>query len=487
MAVNPKRTKSKKRNRKPAKVQASLVRTDKWVLFVSADEHHVLGLTVEQYRLFVRPLVIAINSQWHNLETVKSLDRFVFVEKMFIQTAKNPTPKHSYFANRARLNPAFLKFPSYLRRAAINEAMGIVSSFRTRYDQWQRGIRSKRSAKPPSLTAMSNTYPALYRGQSIKYHANGTVEIKVWNGSDWVWLTVQAKSERKQGRHLNPNNVQESPTLVVNANHCRLSVPFTTNPDKLPDSDYVCAVDLGINNTAVASIVGKTGTVKARLFIDPARDIDRRDKRATLIRRKAKIARRMRGELFKGFCSGHYRKSANINKQIAQLTSRRIVDFASRHGVSVIVFENLSYWKAKGGRKRTALKQRFHRWCKDAIVRLTRDKWSESGGQIFTINAAYTSAYAYDGSGKLKRAKENYSQATFTSGKQYNADLSASYNIGARYWYAILNGDKAIGHHFTRVWEAKDSSQTQRIPVTLSSLWLQAQATTDTLTTSLIG
>ena len=45
-----------------------------------------------------------------------------------------------------------------------------------------------------------------------------------------------------------------------------------------------------------------------------------------------------------------------------------------------------------------------------------------------------TSAYAFDGSGKVTRDRDNYSMCTFTSGKRYHCDLSASYNIGARYW-----------------------------------------------------
>jgi putative transposase len=56
-------------------------------------------------------------------------------------------------------------------------------------------------------------------------------------------------------------------------------MPVKIKPIKKEDSDYVCSVDLGINNAATCSIVGLYGTVKARKFINPARDIDRRNKR----------------------------------------------------------------------------------------------------------------------------------------------------------------------------------------------------------------
>ncbi|MDJ0730161.1 MAG: hypothetical protein QNJ33_09250 [Crocosphaera sp.] len=68
------------------------------------------------------------------------------------------------------------------------------------------------------------------------------------------------------------------------------------------DSDYVCSVDLGINNAATCSIVGRDGTVKARKFINPARDIDRRNKRKMMITKKSKQTAKKTGQkLVKGF------------------------------------------------------------------------------------------------------------------------------------------------------------------------------------------
>ena len=44
----------------------------------------------------------------------------------------------------------------------------------------------------------------------------------------------------------------------------------------------------------------------------------------------------------------------------------------------------------------------------------------------------------YDGSGAVTRDWEDYSLCTFQTGKRYNCDLSASYNIGARYFIREL-------------------------------------------------
>ena len=58
--------------------------------------------------------------------------------------------------------------------------------------------------------------------------------------------------------------------------------------------------------------------------------------------------------------------------------------------------------------------------------------------RISRICAWGTSRLAYDGSGRILRGKEaelpTYSLCRFQNGKVYNCDLSASYNIGSRYF-----------------------------------------------------
>ena len=60
------------------------------------------------------------------------------------------------------------------------------------------------------------------------------------------------------------------------------------------------------------------------------------------------------------------------------------------------------------------------------------------GMRVSRICAWNTSRLAYDGSGAVIRDWENHSLCTFQTGKRYNCDLSASYNIGARYFVREL-------------------------------------------------
>ncbi|NEO39069.1 MAG: IS200/IS605 family element transposase accessory protein TnpB [Moorea sp. SIOASIH] len=459
---------SNRRTKKKKKKEADLMRTDVWSLVATQEQKHQMQLTVNEYRAFLTPLVLIFNAQWAKLATLSSTERINAVEKMIHATAKNPAPKHNYYQKVLDKNPSFRKFPSYLRRAAIADAIGIVSSFQTRYREWQSGIRKHRQARPPRLTAMCKSYPALYQGQQIKYGVNyATVDIKVWDGTDWVWLKKIKVKKHGGNRHLTKGNQLCSPALVIDLKKCQLSMPVEVKQGSRQEAEYICSVDLGINNAAVAAIVGRDGTVKARKFINPARDIDCRNRRRMKIAKKAKQTSNITGKkLPRGFCKGLYRKSSNLNLEIGRTVAREIVKFALLHGVKVIVLENLSGWKAKAGKKGSLMKQKFHLWCHSKICELINDKWTEVGGVVQTINPKYTSAVAFDGSGKVLRSKINYSLAKFSTGKRYHADLNASYNIGARYWYSVIVGDR----HFSRVFDSKSSNGTSRTPIVLGTL-----------------
>jgi putative transposase len=430
----------------------AIVRTDKWGLQPSPEVRLHLAATVDEYRDYCKALSYVVIGHWPELVAAKSF--CAAVEKLIHRTRKNPDPKYLYFGKR------FYKFPSYLRRAAIKFVEGQVSSYLTRYREWQSGVRKRRDAKPPAFNVDAECYPALYKGQLVKFDVHLMVAwIKVWNGSDWVWAEVPIASKRH--RHLTGSI--KSPYLVVSQKHCHLAVPFGIVPPKW-ETDVVCAVDVGINTLATASIVCPDGTVLARKFIHPASDIDRRDKQTNIIRQKARKTK----TLHRGFAKTPYRKAKGINANIAQQVSRQIVNFALEHGASTIVFEDLKGWRPKGGKKRSNLKQRFHGWLHRRLVLLTQEKFQEVGGKTEYVYARGTSSWAFDGSGKLQRSKTQYELATFANGKRYNADLGASYNIAARYLAYKL---KLTRRKDGQVAKGKSSCATPRMPVTLSLLW----------------
>ena len=272
-----------------------IIRTDIWSLNLTAQQRLLFAETVKVYRRLCRHLVGVIFTHWSELGSLTSQQVIPAVERLVHQTSQNPDVKYP------GIDRTFHKFPSYYRRAAIAFAVGQVSSFVTRYREWQAGIRNRRDAKPPTLNADAGCYPVLYKGQCYKLHGYDQVEIKVFTGSDWVWTTVQISGLRE--RHTVDSNKLLSPSLIFNKRNCHLSVPFECHPQKRQSDNNVVAVDLGINTTATVSVVTFDGTVIHREFIHPGRDIDRRDKRLKSVSLRASKTMGKGGNLHKGFCS----------------------------------------------------------------------------------------------------------------------------------------------------------------------------------------
>jgi putative transposase len=99
----------------------------------------------------------------------------------------------------------------------------------------------------------------------------------------------------------------------------------------------------------------------------------------------------------------------------------------------VIVFEHLKGFRPKGGRGRSGLKAKFHGWLHRALVRQVEPSAAELGLKVALVAPRGTSAWAYDGTGRVPRSsRANHGRCRFSTDKEYDCDLSAAYNIAAR-------------------------------------------------------
>ena len=80
----------------------------------------------------------------------------------------------------------------------------------------------------------------------------------------------------------------------------------------------------------------------------------------------------------------------------------------------------------------------MNKWRKAEVQSIVTNQAHRLGMRISCINPKNTSKLAYDGSGEVVRGQNagfnTYELCKFQSGKIYNCDLSATYNIGARYF-----------------------------------------------------
>ena len=108
-------------------------------------------------------------------------------------------------------------------------------------------------------------------------------------------------------------------------------------------------------------------------------------------------------------------------------------------------------------------------WRCQYVQAMVTDKVHRLTMRVSHICAWGTSKLAYDGSGIVERGIDgNYSICRFTTGKIYNCDLSASYNIGARYF--IREIIKSLPETERLEAQAKVPELTKRSTCTLSSL-----------------
>ena len=124
------------------------------------------------------------------------------------------------------------------------------------------------------------------------------------------------------------------------------------------------------------------------------------------------------------------KKATRINKDLSKKVAPAIVRYAVSVGADVIVMEHLDF----KGKKPKYKKQRLHMWRKRDIQKIVMHQAHRSGIRVRFVNARNTSRLAFDGTGEVVRDKNNMARCRFSSGKQYNSDLNASYNIGARYF-----------------------------------------------------
>jgi IS605 OrfB family transposase len=463
----------------PANQHQPLIRTEKHVLTCSVDTRMDLARTVSEYRRLVRALSGMLFV--HFAEVARAPSKCFAVERLFHVTADNPSPKY------AVIDRMFPKFPSYLRRAAIEAAFGAVSSFLSNYDRWQSGLRSKVGSRPPSFGRTLDVNPPLYGGQCIKHsHDWSTARIKVLRADgSWGWsepMPLRGRLKRLSGDDANQ---ALSPTLIASSKRALLACPVKLSRPPWPGGDLVCAVDLGVNTAATCAIVDSAGAVRARQFLNCGRHNDRLDKAATQVRVKAehtlgpvrldkaddKVKRP--GKLGKGFCRTLYARMRGLSQAVAQQVANAVVAFARDHGATTVVFENLKSFRPTAGAKGSALRQRFHRWLHRLLVTKATHKCEEFGLRVELVAPRGTSAWAHDGSGEVSRDKNNRSLCTFASGKRYNADLNAALNIAARFvakMLGVTTGDRPAAG------SGESSGPASRMPIVLADVWRHAGA-----------
>lgn len=415
-------------------------------------ELKALENSITIYRKTLQFVVPVVDTHWGELkEYLSTKQRMAYTEKLIHTTNKNT----AYY----NFDEVFPKFPVYLRRAAINGALGVVASYRSNLENWE--MDPKRAQ--PRLSLTHYTYPAYYKVNMFRNFdpIRQTIELKVFKNNDWVFETYKLKtSDCTYYQKYLAGKKQNVPIIQKKGRRFYATFSYEEDIQLIPEKSInkICAIDLGLNTDATCSIMDKDGTVYARKFISFSEEHDRLDTQLGRIKRNQKRGSRHNKTL--------WRKVAGISQDIADETVKVIFDFGIEHGVDVFVLEYLDF-KGKNTVKRA------HFWRYKRIYKVLTHKAHQHGLRVSRVNAHNTSRLAFDGSGWSKRGREitpdtPHALMQFPNGKIYNADLNASYNIGARYFIKHLLKTVTVTQRLAL--EAKVPQVTKRSTCTLSHL-----------------
>ena len=419
------------------------------------DYNQIFRDSVSLYRQAVDWFIDVVLNEWDDIQSVSGMkERKTFVESLTISSKSHPNPKYDF-------SSAFYKFPSYLRRAAITEAIGKVSSYQSNLKNWQANPVGKEPGKPSA----GFIYPALYDKNMYVRTDAYEARVKIWIRNTWDWIAVKMKkSDVDYITHHCASSKECAPTLQKRGKQWFLDFAFKDNVklNEVPvEQQIAVAVDLGINNACTCSVMKSDGTVIGRKFLHLPVENDCLNHRLNKIRQAQQRGNTHIPRLW---------ASVNgMNERISILTAQFIINVAVEYDAHVIVFEHLDTNKKKRGLK----KQRLHFWKANYVQNLVTHKAHKLGMRISRICAWNTSRLASDGTGRVKRGKEvsattSYSECVFQSGKHYNCDLNASYNIGARYF--VRERLKSLSETSRLAVLAKVPELARRTTCTLSSL-----------------
>jgi IS605 OrfB family transposase len=409
--------------------------------------------TIIVYRHAVDYLIKVCLDKWDNIVTFKGVSRLTYIETLIHATKDNPDPIYDFDAK-------FYKMPSYLRRGAINEAIGKVSSYKSNLANWIKDP----VGREPSYPKTGYSFPSMYR--TVMYNQTGdyTAQIKVYIRNTWDWITINLKKSDMDYiyRHCSFRK-QCAPTLQKRGKEWFLDFPFEEKVKLADISVYeqtIVAVDLGINTAATVSVMRSDGTILGRHFCKLPKETDHLMHCVNRIKKAQQHGNYKTPRL--------WAKAKGINHDVATKTAACIVDIAVLYNADVIVFEHLD----KNGKVRGSKKQKLKLWRSQEVQSIVTNKAHRLGMRVSHICAWNTSRLAYDGSGFVLRGKfggfNTYELCKFQNGKTYNCDLSASYNIGARYFIREIL--KSLDENSRLLIEAKVPQCSKRSTCTFSTL-----------------
>ncbi len=308
------------------------------------------------------------------------------LEKLTIIGKTGEKPKN-YFEQNA---------PLYLRRAAINNAIGQVRAY--------LGLLEKSKNNPnvntPSRTTEFNCSMLFYKGM-YKDLENGKVKFKLFNGEKWKWFDAKFKDWNipKEDEIL-------SPTIVIKKDYVMVHIPVKkivndVTPIKIRmknENIRVCGIAFSNSDKfAICVVLDDKGKFIKSLFVSGG---DEYRNRTHQIIGKIKKHKKKDWHYAEKDHKNYWIKLHRISEYYAHNVSREIVNFCTENKVQVISVADLKDLSTKFGKK---VGKYSPIYLRKKIIEYMKYKAFKESIIVTTVRSNYTANRCYKCRGKIKR------------------------------------------------------------------------------------
>ena len=414
----------------------------------------LLRATADECLKAYRMCLDVFSSEWEGIRRAGGSKQMKSFCERLIHSTKDNTASYPEF------DEAHGYMPAFMRRSVMSDALGAVKAYMSLHEAWENADPAERGSKP--VLGCPDRYAMTFyeRDRDASLLDDGIIGLKLYDGRTWDWhyFRISASGARYIQR-MGAGRRMLSPVIEKKNRRWHVSFSFEEErqlTEKEPSEQRILAVDLGITAPATWCVMEPDGTVRARGSVRLAREEDRLRhlmNRSRMLQQAGKKSRSI------------WRRVDSANRELSIATARGIITAAEAWSVDCIVFEHLD----RSGKKHGKLAQRLHMWRSNDVQDRVTLQAHRRGMRISRVCAWNTSKLAYDGSGEVKRGRDAgegvpYGTCVFSTGKTYSCDLSAAYNIGARYYL------RDIGKRFPDLPLPPASRRT------MSDLWKAAEA-----------
>lgn len=337
------------------------------------------------------------------------------LEKLTIQN-KNGEKPENYFD---------LDVPVYLRRSAINQAIGVTRSYIAKLDNYEEKIQSNPKISKPQKAKQFNAGIVFYKGMYKKI-ADDTIKIKLFNGNSWQWYLAKVKYP-----YFSDEENVLSPTIVLDKKCVMIHIPIKKDIEDVRPIQTrmqkkhirICGIAFSNSDSfAICVVLDENRNLINTKFIKGGNEYKARTSKILAQIKK----HRQNGKNFGVKDHKKYwEKLNNISNWYAHEVSKEIVDFCKENKVEVISMADMSedinnhFGKRVGKYSPIYLSKRISSYLKY--------KAFQNSILITKVRKNYTGNKCYICRGNVKRKKLKYECENGHSGDYF---FNSAMNIG---------------------------------------------------------